>query len=59
MARISRRISKINPFINKYKWTRINYPSEKDDLGKYEKNNLKIAHNMLYVKKTVYILPKF
>ena len=24
-------ITKIKPFINKYKWERINFPSEKDD----------------------------
>ena len=39
----------------------INYPSEKDDLKKVEKNNLAIALNVLYVKieKKNNILPTF
>ena len=44
-------ITKIKPFINKYNWERINYPSEKDDWEKFEKNNVKIALNVLYAKK--------
>ena len=30
----AKRISKINPFINKYKWEGTNFPSEKDDRKK-------------------------
>ena len=44
-------ITKIKPFINKYNWERIKYPSEKDDWEKFEKNNVKIALNVLYAKK--------
>ena len=45
------RITKIKPFINKYKWEGINFPSEKDDWKKFEKNNLTVILNVLYVKK--------
>ena len=45
------RITKIKPFINKYKWEGINLPSEKDDWKKFEKNNVTIALNVLYVEK--------
>ena len=47
----SERITKIKPFINKYNWEGINFPSEKDYWKKIEKNNLKIAINVLYAKK--------
>ena len=45
------RITKIEPFINKYNWGGINFPSEKDDWKKFEKNNVTIALNVLYAKK--------
>ena len=32
-------ITKIKPFINKYKWERINFPSEKDDCKNFGRNN--------------------
>ena len=32
------RVTKIKPFINKYNWEGINFPSEKDDWKKIEKN---------------------
>ena len=44
------RITKINPFINKYSWEGINLPSEKDDWKKFEENNVTIALNVLYAK---------
>ena len=44
-------ITKIKPFINKYNWDEINYPSEKYDWNKFEKNYVTIALNVLYVKK--------
>ena len=47
----SERIIKIEPFINKYNWNGINFPSEKDDWKKIEKNNVIIALNVLYAKK--------
>ena len=37
--------------MNKYKWEGINFPSEKDDWKKFEKNNATIALNVLHVKK--------
>ena len=44
-------ITKTKPFISKYNWEGINFPSEKDDWKKFEKNNVKIALNVLYAKK--------
>ena len=43
-------VTKMKPFINKYKWEGRNFPSEKDDWRKYEKNNLTFAVNILYAK---------
>ena len=31
-------IAKIKPFINKYNWEGINFPSEQDDWKKFEKS---------------------
>ena len=45
------RITKIKPFIDKYNWERMDYPSEKDDWKEYEKNNLTITLDILYVIK--------
>ena len=45
------RITKIKPFINKYNWEGTNFPSEKDDWKKFEKNNVTIAINVLYAQK--------
>ena len=46
----SDRITSIKPFINRYKWKEINFPSEKDDWEKCEKINVAIACNVLYLK---------
>ena len=46
----SERITNIKPFINKYKWEGKNFPSEKDDWKKINKNNVKIALNVLCAK---------
>ena len=43
------RITKIKPSVNKYNWEGINFPLEKDDWEKLEKNNVIIALNVLYV----------
>ena len=43
--------NKIKSFIDKYNWERINYPSEKHDWKKFEKNYLTIALNVFYAKK--------
>ena len=45
------KITRIKPFINKYNWKEINYPSKKDDWKKFKKNNVTIALNVLYAKK--------
>ena len=42
------RITKVKPFINKCNWKGINFPSEKDDWKKFEKNNVTIVLNVLY-----------
>ena len=43
------RISKTKPFINKYKWNDIDFPSASKDWKKFELNNESIALNILYV----------
>ena len=43
------RILKIKPFINKYDWKDIQFPSDKEDRNTFEKNNRSIALNILYV----------
>ena len=50
------RITKIKPFINKYNWEGINFPSQKDDWKKLRKTS---ALNVLYAKKEKYILLMF
>ena len=45
------RDSNIKPFINKYNLKGINYPSKIDHWKTSEKNNLKIALNILYTKE--------
>ena len=45
------RITRIKYFINKHKWKGINFPSEKADWKKFQKNNVTIALNVLYAKK--------
>ena len=42
------RVSNIKPFINKYNWEGINYPSKIDDWKTFEKNNPTIPLNILY-----------
>ena len=51
MKKDPQRVTKIKPFINKYKWEGINFSSEKDDCKKIEKNNVAIVLNVLYAKK--------
>ena len=43
------RASNIKRFINKHNWKEINYPSKIDDWKTFEKNNLTIALNMIYI----------
>ena len=44
-------VSKIKPFINKYNWKGINYPSKIDNWKMFEKNNPTIALNILHIKE--------
>ena len=53
------KIIKIKAFIDNYNWEGINYPPEKDDWKRSDKNNLTSASNVLYVKKEKYILFMF
>ena len=46
------RITKIKPFMNKYKWKGIHFQSEKDDWTKADKNIVNVAFNVFYVKNT-------
>ena len=41
----------IRPFINKYKWEGITFPSGKEILKKFEEINVTIALNVLQAKK--------
>ena len=45
------RVSNIKPFIDKYNWKGINYPSKIDDWKTFEKNNPSIALNISYIKE--------
>ena len=45
------RVSVIKPFINKYNWNGINYPSKIDYWKTREKNNPTVAFNILYTKE--------
>ena len=42
-------ICNIKPFIIKYNWKGINFPSDKEDWNNFEKNNTSIALNVLFV----------
>ena len=44
-----RRVNKVKPFVDKYDWTNINFPSHVGDWKKFELNNKSIALNVLYV----------
>ena len=45
------RLNKLKPFVNKYDWSEINFPSHVGDSKKFELNNKSIALNDLYVPK--------
>ena len=47
----SERASNIKQFINEYNWKEIKYPSNIDDWKTFEKNNLAIPLNVLYIKE--------
>ena len=50
LENILKEYQKIELFISKYNWERINYPLGKNHWKKFEKNNLGIALNILYAK---------
>ena len=45
------RVLNIKKFINKYNWKELNYPSKTDDWKTFEKNDLTLAGNILYIKE--------
>ena len=45
------RISKLKPYVNKYNWKGINFPTTPKDWKKFEQNNKTIALNVLYVPR--------
>ena len=45
------RITKIKPFINKFNWEEINFPSETNDWKNFKESNVIIAFNLLYAEK--------
>ena len=44
-------VSNIKPFINNYNWEGINYPSKIENWRRFDKNNPRIALNILHIKK--------
>ena len=47
-------VSNVKPFINKYNWKGMNYPSKTDDWKTFEKNNPTITFYILYIEKNKY-----
>ena len=46
------RISKLKPHINKNNWKEIDFPARPKEWIKFEKNNITIALNILYIPRT-------
>ena len=44
-----RRISKLKPYINKYNWEGIDFPTGSKEWKKFERNNKTIALNVLFI----------
>ena len=44
-----KRISKLKPYINKYKWEGIEFPAGPKDWKKFERNNKTIALDILFI----------
>ena len=54
IKRDSQRVSSIKLIIiNNYNWERKNYPSKIEDWKQFEKNNLAVALNVLYIREKV------
>ena len=47
----TQRITQIKPFINRYNWEEIYFPSEEVNCKHFDKNNVTTALNILYAKK--------
>ena len=47
----SERVSNIKPFRNKYNWRGLNYPANIEKRKTFEKNNPRIALNVLYINE--------
>ena len=45
------RVSNSKPFTHKYNWKSIIYPSKMDNWKTFEKINVTIARNILYIKE--------
>ena len=45
----TQKISKCKPYINKYNWKNIKFPSDKEDWKKFGQNNKEIVLNILFV----------
>ena len=43
------RISKLKPFVDRYNWHGLEFPVSKDQIKKFEKKNLEIAVNVLFL----------
>ena len=44
------RISKIKPYVDKYNWAGINFPTPRNQWKKFEKQNPNVALNVLYIE---------
>ena len=51
---IPERVANIEPFISKYYWEIINYPSRLDDWTRFEKNNPTSVLDILHTKEKKY-----
>ena len=56
IAKNPERITKLKPFINKYNWEEVNFPSKKDDWKKIEKLILELLLMFCMLKKKKYVL---
>ena len=48
IERNPQRISNLKPFVNRYNWKDIEFPSHSKDWGKFKQNNKSIALNILF-----------
>ena len=53
------RITKVKPFVNKFNYKEADFPSEKDDWKRFEKNDITNDLNLFYSKNDKYILLMF